>query len=97
MSGDTSAETVKSLLEVPLEKPEPVLSEAALENLYSISHNIQVCLQKNLHYCKTKFKDFLHFCGFRGGKKKEKSKKKSLASKKKKNQNKKAKKKLKVY
>ena len=34
-------DTIKSLLEKPIEKPEPLLSEVAYSNLYSISHNVQ--------------------------------------------------------
>ena len=37
---DAGTEAVKSLLEAPIEKP-VLLSEAALENLYNISHNVQ--------------------------------------------------------
>ena len=41
---NTNPETVKSLLEAPIEKP-VLLSDAASENLYNISHNIQEFLK----------------------------------------------------
>ena len=41
---EANVDGVKSLLEAPIEKP-VLLSDAALENLYNISHNIQ----ENIH------------------------------------------------
>ena len=39
-NGNGGEDAVKSLLEVPIEKP-VFLSDAALTNLYNISHNVQ--------------------------------------------------------
>ena len=89
---DTVTEAVKSLLEAPIEKP-VLLSEAALENLYNISHNVQEYFNvlASIHN-KSNFQDFLRFCGFKWEKKDKK--KKSLAKRKKKvDKNKKVKKK----
>ena len=43
---EATVDGVKSLLEKPIEKP-VLLSDAALENLYNISHNIQ----ENIKLC----------------------------------------------
>ena len=46
MTNNGNAEdAVKSLLEVPIEKP-VFLSDAALTNLYNISHNVQESYRK---------------------------------------------------
>ena len=47
MANNGNAEdAVKSLLEVPIEKP-VFLSDAALTNLYNISHNVQESYKKS--------------------------------------------------
>ena len=94
--GELNSDMVQSLLEAPIEKP-VLLSEAALTNLYNISHNVQVIgiLDSDIRNNFGIFQDFLHYCGFRAGKK---DKKKSIQAKKKKKQaKKKAKKQPKLY
>ena len=46
MTDGNAEDAVKSLLEVPIEKP-VLLSDAALTNLYNISHNVQESYSKS--------------------------------------------------
>ena len=86
-------DTIKSLLEKPIEKPEPLLSEVAYSNLYSISHNVQAGNVVYMFFRVFSFiihiQDFLHYLGIRKVKKEKGKKKKKQIKKKNQDKNKK--------